>query len=171
MLLDTLQQTLTIVAPLAVTLGVVIGLQQLRNQNRLRQIDTVMRLYSAFGQEAFLRHFRRVTTWDYGSYEAFRKRKGDDDYVSLLVVSVLFENMGLLCKRNLAPIDLIDDLLSGPILAAWDKARPIWVGLRAEHGQPQWAEWFEYLHNAMVERLRKLEKHQQRRAKPNRSGT
>jgi hypothetical protein len=83
-----------------------------------------------------MRHFHRVTTWKYKTYEAYRKEASDDDSVSLLVVSVFFENVGLLYKRRLAPLDLIDDLASGPILLSWQKVSPIWVGLRAEYGQP-----------------------------------
>jgi hypothetical protein len=112
-----------------------------------------MRLYSHFGDDTFVRHFNRVTSWDYPNYEAYRKKDSEDDYISLTVVTVFFEAMGLLLKRKLAPIDLIDDLLSGPILLAWPKAEPIWVGFRAQHGVPAAAEWFEYLHSAIVERL------------------
>jgi hypothetical protein len=65
--------------------------------------------------------------------------------------------MGLLLKRKLAPIALIDDLLSGPILLAWPKARPIWVGFRVQYGVPAAAEWFEFLYEAIVQRLAKLD--------------
>jgi len=153
MVFETFQQILAVATPLAVILGVIIALLQLRNQTRLRQIDTVMRLFTYFGEEAFIRHFHRVTTWKYKTYDAYRKKRSDDDYVSLLVVSAFFEKLGLLYKRGLAPIDLIDDLASGPILLSWEKAGPIWAGLRAEHDQPQWAEWFEALHRAMAKRL------------------
>jgi len=156
--LETFQRILAVAAPLTVTVGVIIALLQLRNQYRLRQIDTVMRLFLYFGEEAFMRHFHRVTTWKYKTYEAYRKEASDDDSVSLLVVSVFFENVGLLYKRRLAPLDLIDDLASGPILLSWQKVSPIWVGLRAVYGQPQWSEWFEALHDAMVERLARLER-------------
>ena len=164
MLIETIQRVLAIVASLSVTLGVIVALQQLRNQNRLRQIDTVMRLYSTFGQESFLRHFNRVLSWNYRTYEAFHKRRNRDDQVSLQVVEVFFENMGLLYKRNLAPLDLMDDLLSGPILRTWQKVGPILVGLREELGQPQGAEWFEFLHHAMVERLARLARGNKRQA-------
>src|SRR3972149_2068852 len=155
MLLEFIQQVFAAAAPLAVTVGVIIALLQLRNQNRLRQIDTVMRLYSSFGQEAFLRHFERVTSWSYDTYEAYRENSTPDDQISLMVVGVFFENMGLLLKRRLAPLALLDDLLSGPILLAWPKARPIWVGLRAQYNQPSWAEWFEFFYDAMVKRMAK----------------
>lgn len=65
--------------------------------------------------------------------------------------------MGLLLRRKLASIDLIDDLLSGPILLAWPKSRPIWVGFRVQYGVPAAGKWFEFLHESIVNRLAKLE--------------
>jgi len=115
-----------------------------------------MRLYAYFGQPEFVEHYHRVTTWKHKTYASFRKRGSRDDYRSLIVVSVFFENMGLLLKRGLAPIDLLDDLLSGPILEAWPKLRPIWIGLRQEHDHPAWAEWFEFFYEAMSRRMERL---------------
>ncbi len=160
MFLDDLKEILAVITPLAVAVGVIIALLQLRNQYRLRQIDTVMRLYSHFGDESFVRHFNRVTNWNYTTYEDYLERRTEDDYISLTVVTVFFEAMGLLLKRKLAPIDLIDDLLSGPILLAWPKAEPIWIGFRKQYGVPAAAEWFEYLHHAIVQRLATLKRSQ-----------
>jgi len=157
MTFDTIHQTLGIAAPLVAIVGVIIALFQLHAQNRLRQMDTVMRMYVTFGQESFLHHFDRVMNWNYDEYETFKKKASENDNVSLMVVSVFFENMGLLYKRKLASLELLDDLLSGPIISAWRKVKPIWVGRRAEYSQPQWAEWFELLNDDMVERLARLE--------------
>lgn len=151
-----IQQYLTLAAPIAVIVGVIIALMQLRNQTRLRQVEVVMRLFSSFGQESFLRHFRRVTTWDFNSYEKFKDANKEEDFISLFVVSVFFENMGLLYKRRLASLDLLDDLLSGPVIRAWEAVRPIWIGFRTDYQQPQWAEWFELLYDAMQTRLARL---------------
>jgi hypothetical protein len=156
MAVDTIQRILTIAAPIAVIIGVIIALLQLRNQTRLRQFELAMRLHSRLGEEHFVRHYQRVMGWKYRSYAAFRNKKSPEDHVSLLIVGVFFENMGLLLKRGLAPIDLLDDMLSGPILEAWPKTRPIWIGLREEHDHPAWAEWFEYLYNAMSKRMKEL---------------
>ena len=150
---DTVQQALTAAASIAVAVGVVIALLQLRGQSQLHQIDTVMRLFSSFGEETFLYHYRRVTSWPYETYEAFRASATKDDHVSLMVVSVFFENLGLLYRRKLAPIDLLDDLLSAPIVTTWRKVGPIWRGMREEYRQPQWVEWFELLNNAIEGRL------------------
>jgi hypothetical protein len=158
MYFDIIQQVLSIAAPLAIVVGGIIALLQLRSQNRLRQFDTVLRLFLSFGEESFLRHYRRVTTWEYDTYEDFKQNATEDDNVSLMVVSVFYENMGLLYKRGLAPLELLDDLNSAPIISSWRKVKPIWVGLRAEHGQPQWVEFYEMLADAMAERLARLER-------------
>ena len=55
-------------------------------------------------------------------------------------------------KRGFAPIELLEDLLSGPVLDIWPKVKPVWVGLRKEQNQPSWAEWFEFFHDAMAGR-------------------
>src|SRR3989304_8123974 len=153
---EVIQHALAIAAPLAIIVGVIIALLQLRGQNRLRQFDTVMRLFLTFGEESFLHHYRRVTKWKYDTYADFKKDANEDDQVSLMVVSVFYENMSLLYKRGLAPLELLDDLLSGPIVSAWQKLKPIWVGLREEYGQPQWVEYYEMLGDAMTERLARL---------------
>ncbi|PYP77017.1 MAG: hypothetical protein DMD35_16915 [Gemmatimonadetes bacterium] len=152
MTVEIVQHVLSIAASLAIILGVVIGLLQLRYQHSLRQAEIAMRLYSSFGEESFVRHYQRVSSWHYPTFASYREDGTADDFTSLMVVSVFFESMGLLLKRGLAPIDLLDDLLSGPVMEAWPQVRPIWVGLREQNHQPSWAEWFEYFYDEMRKR-------------------
>jgi hypothetical protein len=156
MLVEMLQRVLSIAAPLAVTIGVILALLQLQNQNRLRQLEIVMRLYSTFGQENFIQYYNRIAAWDYATYEQYRERGSQEDATALLVVGVFFENMGLLLKRKLAPIDLLDDLLSSPILESWPRVQPIAQGMREEHGHPAWFEWYEFLYDSMAKRISEL---------------
>jgi len=158
MLEATIQRVLAIAAPLAVTLGVIIAILQLRNQTRLRQLEIVMRLYSSFGQEDFVRHYNRLSSWKFKTYAQYRKKATREDAAALFVVGVFFENMGLLLKRGLAPIALLDDLLSGPILQTWPILSPIALGLRQTQNHAAWFEWFEYLHNQMAARVARLDK-------------
>lgn len=155
-MLDSLQRFLSIAASIALISGVIIAILQLRHQSRLRQEDIAMRLYAGFGEETFARHFLRVSNWSYATFADYQTNSTPDDGISLMVVSVFFESMGLLLKRGLAPIELLDDLLSGPVLATWPKVRPIWAGMREQYHQPSWAEWFEYLHDEMAKRMKRL---------------
>ncbi len=94
--------------------------------------------------------------WEYKSFQDFDSRAAPEDYVAWFVVSVFFENMGLLLKRGLAKIDLLDDLLSGPTIQSWEKTEPIAVGYRKKNDKPQIDEWYEYLYKAMKKRLIEL---------------
>jgi hypothetical protein len=152
-MVETVERLLSIAASIALISGVVIAVLQLRSQNHIRQEEITMRLYASFGEEGFQRHYQRVTGFDHATYDEYRAMATADDAVSLMVVCVFFESMGLLLKRELAPIELLDALLSGPVLQTWPKVRPIWVGLRAAHNQPSWAEWFEYLYEQMRRRM------------------
>ena len=143
----------SILGAAAVIVGASIGLFQLRNFLQLRQIDVVIRLYSTFGDDSFQRCYWRVQRWNYQTFEDFDKNASQDDYEAWFRVSVFFENMGLLYKRGLAKIELLDDLLSGPILLSWEKVKPITIGYRKKNNLKQIAEWHEYLYDAMKERL------------------
>jgi hypothetical protein len=154
--LDSIQKVLSIASSCALIGGVIIALVQLGAQQRVKQMDVVMRLYQSFGEEGFVRHFSRVSSWKYKTYSEFKEQSTPDDFVSLMVVSVFFENMGLLLRRKYASIELLDDLLSGPVLDTWPKVSPVWAGLRGEFHHPAWAEWFEYFHDAMADRMAKL---------------
>jgi hypothetical protein len=151
--LATIQQVLSIASSLALIGGVIIAVVQLHAQQSIKQMEVVMRLYQSFGEEGFVRHFSRVSSWKYKTYADFKENSTPDDFVSLMVVSVFFENMGLLLKRKFASLELLDDLLSGPVMGIWPKVDPIWTGLREEFHHPAWAEWFEYFHDAMAERM------------------
>ena len=58
---------------------------------------------------------------------------------------VFFEGVGILVKRKLVDISIVDDMMSGPILLAWEKYESIHRGIRERFSYPQWQEWNEYL--------------------------
>jgi len=67
-------------------------------------------------------------------------------------VGVFFEGIGVLVKRKLISMDLVDDLFTTPILDTWEKMKPIVEGRRERLKRPQTLEWFEYLYNEMKKR-------------------
>lgn len=115
-----------------------------------------MRLYSQFGQSDFQRLYWRIHQSTFSNYDDFKLHASPEDWEAMFGVAVFFENMGLLLKRKLAGIDLLDDLLSGPILLTWEKLRPLIEGYRIDTKKPQIAESFEFLYHRMNERLKLL---------------
>jgi len=57
--------------------------------------------------------------------------------------------MGVLLKRNLIDLELVDDLFSGPIKIAWKRFKPIAEDARKQLNYP---EYTEYLYNEMKKR-------------------
>jgi hypothetical protein len=148
-----------IVAAAGVLVGVVYYILDMRNQAKLRQTDMVMRLYDKFGSTEFQKAYQKMMHLEFEDYSDYTKRYGEnaDVRAAFMTVNVFFEGMGLLVKRKLAGIDLVDDLLSSDILSTWQKMKPLAEGDRKKSARPQAWEWFEYLYNEMKKREQKLQ--------------
>ena len=73
-------------------------------------------------------------------------REMGDEYMDAAVkVTTSFETMGLLVYRQIAPFDLVQDLVGGIVCTMSRKLKVVMEGLREEQNQPSWAEWFEWL--------------------------
>jgi hypothetical protein len=142
-----------IVAAAGVIVGVAFTVLEIRNLVRQRQTDLIMRIYSTFGSELFLKSWKKIMTSeskDYHNYEQWY------EWSDLLEVWVYFEGIGALLNRKLIDIVMVDDLLTGPIIRTWEKVRPIAEGIRKNLNYPQAFEWFEYLYNELKKREQQL---------------
>ena len=72
------------------------------------------------------------------------------------MVANFFEGIGILLRRKLIDIALVDDLFSSDVIITWHKMKPIVEGWRKQFNRPQMSEWFEYLYNEMKKRERQL---------------
>ena len=152
-----------VVAAAGVLVGVVYYILDMRHQNKVRQTDLIMRLYSTYGskeyQEAYPHFFAFVKFKD---YEDFKNRYplatfvGTPAYVSYNMNCFFFEGVGILLHRKLIDIELVDDLFSIAIKSNWEKVKPIVEGRRKEFNIPAYWEYFEYLYNEMKKREQKL---------------
>jgi hypothetical protein len=151
-----------VVAAAGVIIGVVYYILDMRNQAKLRQTDMVMRLYDKFGSTEFQKAYQTMMYLEFEDYSDYTKRYGEnaDVRAAFMTMNVFFEGMGLLVKRKLAGIDLVDDLLSSDILSTWQKMKPLAEGDRKKSAHPQAWEWFEYLYDEMKKREQKLAKAQ-----------
>jgi hypothetical protein len=141
-----------IVAAIGVIVGVAFTVLQLRDFVKTRHIDLVMRLYSTFGSKEYLEASRRVSLAS-KDHDAFLKKYG---YVDVVLVGTLFEGIGILLKRKLMDIELIDDLFSEPVRNSWRTMKPIIEIYRKSLNQPRIFEWFEYLAAEMQKREQQL---------------
>jgi hypothetical protein len=65
---------------------------------------------------------------------------------------MFFEGIGILLKRKLIDIELVDDMFTSPIKWSWEKYKDVVLETRKVENQPEIFEWFEYLYNEMKKR-------------------
>jgi hypothetical protein len=143
-----------IVAAAGVLIGVVYYILDMRNQTRQRQTDMVMRLYTTFGSAEFQRAYQKVRSLEFQDYSDYIKKYGQDLQVreEMYTVTIFFEGIGLLAKKKLIEMELVDCLFGYPIRVTWEKVATPVKGLREADEASGICEWFEYLYNEMKKR-------------------
>jgi len=147
---------LTALGGLALILGVAVGLLQLRGLGRQRQEELVIRLYAPFLDPAFAAGYTHILSFDFTSYKDFENRSSPDDLAAIYQVNQLFAMMGLLHRRGLTSLDLLDDLLGDNVLLYWNKVAPLAWGRRARFDAPDLFQNVEHLARALDERMTML---------------
>jgi len=166
---QTLQTASIAIASAGVFVAAVYYILQIRHQshmiqqqNKIRETDLIMRLYSTFDSTEFQKAYLKMMVMgvEFEDYLDYVKKYGADIEVrtALNSVGMFFEGIGVLAKRKLISMDLVDDLFSTDILQAWEKIKPVAEGARKKSGRPQIWEWFEYLYNEMKKREQQLAK-------------
>ena len=136
-----------VIASISIVIGLVLALLQLRDQNRTRQAQLFMEIYSQFSQSGFLDFSLRLKEAfldhkEEGIPEFWEKNRGD----ALSVLS-FYEGVGVLVKRKLVDINLVADLISGPCMSLWKAIEPWITRNRVRDSRPQTWEYFEYLYH------------------------
>jgi hypothetical protein len=146
-------QTVSIaIASASVVAAAIYYTLQIRHQNKLRQTDLVMRLYSTYGSPEFQEAEIKTGLMEFTDYDDYLKKHSPENRVAWNSQAAYFEGIGVLLHRKLIDIGLVDDLLSTPIINTWEKIEPLVKARRELLKRPQIWEWFEYLYNEMKKR-------------------
>jgi hypothetical protein len=143
-----------IVAVAGVLVGVVLTVVELRNLVKQRQTDLIMKLYSDFDNIEFQKVWREVLNTEAKNSNDYEKKYG---WAEFTAIGMFFEGIGILLKRKLIAIELVDDMFTTPIKWTWEKMKDMVLEARKVRNQPEILEWFEYLYNEMKKREQKLQ--------------
>ena len=165
----TLSIVLQTVQTIALIVGIAYYLTIMRNQQRTRELtlesqeltrksqeqaletrqaQLFMSIYTRVYEVEFWENFIDLRQWEWSSFEEFVEKYSPLEMTAKFnSVSTFFEGMGVLVKRNLIDVTVVDDLLSGPIMAIWQKFEPVILEDRRRRGMPTIWEWFEYLYD------------------------
>jgi hypothetical protein len=148
-------QTVSIaVASASVVAGVAYYVFQIRHQTRIRQTDLVMKLYSQFNSLEFQKVWHEVLKREAKDYYDYEKKYG---LVEFTAIGIFFEGIGILLRRKLIDIELVDDMFTTPVKWTWEKMKDIALEWRKVRNAPEILEWLEYLYNEMKKREQRLQ--------------
>jgi len=147
-----------VVASAGVLAAAIYYVLQIRHQNRMRQIDMLMRLYATWGSEDLQKAAWTVLELKFKDYDDYVKKYGTSGTpanVAIFKVAWFFNGIGVLLQGKLADIKLVDKLFGYMVIWLWEIMKPIVEGERKQFNQPKSLEWFEYLYNEMKRREQK----------------
>ena len=116
-------QTFSVVASASVVVGIIYYSLQIRHQTRARQTDLIIRLYSLVASKEFLEAWETVRNRKIESLSQYKEKYGNFTEVSQ--VNTVLGELGMLLRRKLIDVDLVNDLTGGMPMIAWEKLKPI----------------------------------------------
>ncbi|MBN2335233.1 hypothetical protein JXL21_06700 [Candidatus Bathyarchaeota archaeon] len=126
-----------------------------KQQLETRQAQLFMGFHTAWFNPEFYSNMIEVAfLWEYKNYDDFMEKywmtSNPEMFTKWGRAESYLEGMGVMMKRGLLDPTLMDDLMSGYIIAMWDKYEPFMVEFRERNNQPQFGEFFEYLYREVI---------------------
>jgi hypothetical protein len=131
--LDDISTISTIVATVSVVVGVFFTMMEVSHLARSRRTEVILRIYERFGSKEIVEGIMKIGT-EYENFEDYVKKYGLSDTVQVLEI---FDEVGILLRRGLVDIDLVDDLFSRSVTPEWEsKVMRLVKGIRKSSNQP-----------------------------------
>jgi hypothetical protein len=128
--------------------------QQLQLETRQAQLFSQYHLF--FNNKEFVKDRVDIRgNWEWEDYDDFVRKYGSqsgdmDAYSQWIHVLAYYEGLGVLVRRGLIDVQLVDDMMSGAITRYWEKHRQLYYEMRERLNWPQIAEQAEYLYDRIV---------------------
>ena len=162
-----------IVATVGVLVGVAFAYLEVRTLVRQRETDVetrqaqlFMQIYDHYYDEEFLRNHTDIFfNWKWKDYDDFMKKYGPNTNPEAFAkwdsLGTYFRGIGVLVRRKLIDLNLVEELMGTSIRLHWEKSGPIIKELRERLNLPQFGDWVEYLYNEIQRREQRLQQTQQ----------
>lgn len=126
---------------------------QIRNQTRVRKADLILRLYATFDSLEFQKAFHAIYWADIHDYDSAIEALEGQRHVGTYLFT-FYDQVGVLLRRGLIDLDLVDALLGNSARQLWEKVAGVIEEARVRSGDPRLYEHFEYLYSEMQRRRR-----------------
>lgn len=131
-----------------------VGVSQLRNLVKTRQIGLYLQLYNKLGEREVLKMgVEIVLLWDWKNADDFFDKCGPeknlDQFTKFTLVTTHFENIGLVLKEKLVNVRWVAYLVGSMIQGFWEKYEPILIETRKRFNTPKIMPMTEYLYKRL----------------------
>lgn len=151
-----LSTIIQIISTSAVVLGIVFGILNLINFQKMRKREAAILMLNSFQTIDFVRGLLLV----FGLPDKTGKPEIDalprEDYLAFYVLLGTWERLGILVYHNEIPLDLVEQAFSGTILISWQKLRGFILQFREDVKSESGFEWFQWLAERVKEREESL---------------
>jgi len=121
--------------------------EQLKQNNEIANMDLIMRLYEFANSAEVQSAWLTVLNSNINSFEQFEELTKPEQ-VAFFQIAALFESLGVLVQRGIIKADLIDDMFEVPL--AWRSLIPFVSGIRQKYGDAAGYSAFEGLHDSIT---------------------
>jgi hypothetical protein len=118
--------------------------EQMKQNNEIADMDLIMRLYEFANTAEVQSAWLTVLHSEIGSYDDFLKLPKTEQ-VAFYQIGALFESLGVLVQRGIVQMDLIEDMFATRL--AWQMMKPFLEGIREKFGEEESYAAFEKLQN------------------------
>ena len=121
-------------------------LQQLTQNSSLATMDLVMRIYEFADSMEVQTSYLLVLKTKLTSFEDFEKLP-QEIQLAFLQIASLFESLGFLVEKGFVKAEIIDDMFATRI--AWDATKPFILGFRERYAAEDYFFFFERLYKRL----------------------
>jgi hypothetical protein len=143
--LGTIASISEIVGGLAILIGGVFAVVQLREFREQRRQAAAVELVRSFSEPAHANAINLIQELPDGAPPELLRSKGRDYERAATMMAVTYETIGLLVFREMASFAMVRELTGGLTVVMWRKLGPWVLAVREEHGHRSFAEWFQWL--------------------------
>jgi hypothetical protein len=126
----------------AVLVAVLFGSLQIRQMHKTRALFSAAELVHAMQTQEFARSVQLVMKLPENA-PPDRVRGDPETAAAVLLLSHVYESLGVLVFHRILPLHLVDDLIGGYVRASWNRLAPTVVARREEVGifYGEWMQW------------------------------
>jgi hypothetical protein len=164
---DSLSADATLLASIAIILGTVFvviemkdnrrlveasfkqantSVMQLKQNYELSTVDLITKIYDFANSMEVQRSWATVLNTKISSFEDFEKLP-EDKQLAFHQMASLFESVGLLVEKGYVKQELVDDMFATQL--AWERLEPFVKGMRERYSSEDYYVWTQKLHERL----------------------